>query len=79
MGVHAHVHIHHREVPGIPQMGLPFTIEIIMSYMYICMCMHAHACAHMWGYPLPLHQYPPIPHLPELQGAKISKIQEVLN
>ena len=76
--MHTHVHAcmcmhiwHHREFPGIPLMGLPFAIEIIMFNVYMCMCMHVH----VWGAPpttpSPIHP----PPSPELQGVQNTKIQ----
>ena len=42
------------EIPGIPY-----------DVIHVCACMHARACAHVWGDPVTTpHPHPPTPHSP---------------
>ena len=43
------------------------------AHVRACVCVHVHACAHVWGAPAPpsIHSPPP----PDPQGAQNTKIQ----
>ena len=47
------------------QMAAPIGESMGIPYDVICMCVHVHVCAHVWGHPLTTpHHHPPTPHPP---------------
>ena len=92
MCMHAHTRTHmciwhHREFPGIPPMGAAICMKLsCLTHVHVraCMCVHARACAHVWGAPqpppTPIHP-PPTPRAtgsPKHQNSISLKLIEII-
>ena len=72
---------HHREFPGIPQMGAAICMKLSCLpcvRVRACACVHEHVCAHVWGSP-PNHPPPPSTQPPTPRAAGSPKHQNSIS
>ena len=70
--MHAHTHacMHtHMDVKHDKNGYLHVCGHLQFLYMYTCVCMHAHACAHVWGHPHAPRHPPTHLSLPRATGS----------